>query len=315
MQQADDTQNITHEHLLRYVFRQLSPEEESRIEDFLDSNPHEADIVEGILQFCKERGIRNRESFEEVWREQQRGVQERIQKRIKQLDISSTGYSARFNKWGWAAVLFSIIISGAIGFRAGKTSAIQEIQKMQQQNAGRDSSIAALKQDVAMLYSIMDANKRYLDSITGSDKTGPLPKRCRIDPSERKKWFGRFIAFETSLLTSAGESESYNWRDPFLEKKDWIVIQLLQEKANKEPEDMAPREYYVLGAMYLLKANSPADAVHYLEKAGEAGRPDYKKMLLAAYLENEQYVEAKSWAKQQNIPQSQWPIGLTSCLE
>jgi|GEM_PF-3638958 len=307
MQQTDDTQNIAHEHLVRYVFRQLSPEEESRIEDFLDANPHEADVVDGILQFCKERGIRTRESFEEVWGVQKGKILETIKQKTKPSSGSSPAITYSLNQWAWAtAASFALlIVLGAWAWVEHKK--MQEIvEEIKRRNTQQDVEIADLKREI-LIQSANLADARAQWEAENQKNDTPF----HLVPAERNAWLTRFIKAETGRLNSAGEGDiSTDWRQEFITRKDdKKVIRLLRDKFDKDPESLQSAEFYVLGAFYLLRERKPAEAVRFLEKAKRVDRPDYDELMLAAYLENQQYGKANQWIVERSIPPIRWPKG------
>lgn len=286
---------------VRYVFRQLSTEEEARFEDFLDANPHEADIVEGIQLFCEKRGIRTREAFERIWGEEMKGVREKFGQ------PSGVPFPSKQRYWLGAILILML---------AGVAIWILRENKPGEQTGNIDSLGETIIANPDTLTTTTGTKTQSIDTTKTSVPTNaPF---CRLSELERSKWLQNFTNEVRGYHTSAGGNDPSNsWQDDLsLDTPDLeSAFQKLQRMAKTNPAGMQSRDKYALGVLYLLFKRNPSEAIFFLKAAEGISRPDYNKLRLAAYLEQGDNTKAREWAKTQHIGQSDWPKAAGPCLK
>jgi hypothetical protein len=148
MQQPEHQSSIAQDTHIRYVFHQLSPEEEAQFEDFLDANPHEADILEGIQLFCENRGIRTREAFDQAWYKEMEGVKDKLAPNKTSLPNAPSIP----NLWKWLVFgLCFLFIGGVFWLLRERNLENQYLKEEKHKVLQRDSAINSLQIEIKTL--------------------------------------------------------------------------------------------------------------------------------------------------------------------
>ncbi len=194
---------------------------------------------------------------------------------------------------------------------------LSAIQNLEKYNAVQDAEIAGIKRELQQQNEQMEIHWNRVDSalIKQGYQLADI-NGCMLTPEERKRWYNNFTQEETDALKAAGNVPSVKktWQDYLSAKNDSEVIRILRQQAETAPQSLNRVEYYILGTMCLLNEQNASEAVWYLEKAKGVMRPAHKKMLLAAYLENDQLKKARNWVRDQKILPNQWPLRAAPCL-
>lgn len=312
MQSTDATYSPDLEKLVSYVFHELPPDEEARMNDFLDTDPHAADIVDGIIRYCHDRGIRDRAEYEQAWALEMETAKRRLAEREVPPQPPPDS-----KKWIWVVgFLLLLCAAGAFWYyREGQKKKEKEQEKERQEAARRDS-IAALRPQAQA------EEPQPPGPTTAPADPAAAAQDFVFDPAERDTLLAFFRKTEIGNRTLGGGGRAERdttWAYWFSKQNLDIprAMQMLRQKAADPQQNMQRAEYYVLGALCLLYDRNcpPTDAVQFLEKAnGVLGRRNYKRLMLTAYLQNKQYGEAQKWAQQQAVPRSEWPKGADKWL-
>ncbi|MBK8966963.1 MAG: hypothetical protein IPM36_09845 [Lewinellaceae bacterium] len=293
-----------------YLDGKLSPEHAAALEEQL--------AADAELNKAFELHKRMREAL--VKRAKARAIADQARERLR-----AEGFFDQFQKKkrqpvlsnklaGLLLALLLIIVAGLIGYVRTCNQSSEHKQPRFPEEPGTISpgNPALPRQD-----SDTVVIKKRRPIAGGSRTEEPL---WSLEPVAKKNMFTEFAQAESSTWSKGSRGvDSTHWRYWFVrDKPDYDqAFRLLQQQAADTLRETQRSEYYVLGALCLLhKPNCPSgDAVQYLEKAKGVDRLNHKIYLLTAYLQNQQFIEAKAWAQNSKIPADQWPSGAAQWLK
>lgn len=284
MQMPDNTSNSSYEQYVRYVFQQLSAEEEADLERSLDANPEEADTIDAILNFCYKEKITSYNDYQKFMSTKISDVNAEVEQRLKftrpKRISDSIGYS-----------IYPILL---IGILIIIYKDVADTQNLNQKTS--DPNIPKLEKNREVV-TISDQNASNIAVEKNNDLSPKLQRKpplknnvsCKLLDKEKIIWLEEFTNEVKDTYVFAGERDTLKtWQEYLISNNCDEAIHTL-ELSNYTSSVKA----YSLGVLYLLCKSNPEKAIDFLIKGKSVSRPKYNKYLLQAYLENGRIEEAK----------------------
>ena len=261
------------EDFVKYVFQELSKEDENRMEQFLDNHPEYEAMVRGIMDFCMERSIKTRSRFEEQVKELNltgffdsvlnKHVPEKIrQKRRPFFWIALIGVSAFLIVLAW---IWSNFIKNPTTTPVESTHIQPEEQTI--------PPVPPVIEDSTESESVQEVVEpipeqlptEAVEETSGKDNTLNRPIAWLQDETQRN---GILEAVVERHPLSGNLSSQDNWENAVKTGQYTLVRKKLTDFFADHPAYRYPRRSYFLGLIYLYGQEQDFDqAVRYLESA------------------------------------------------